>query len=102
MVDLDTLYKNVIDFQVKLRCENEFDEKLCKEIYQQLEILFRQWKTQDSIPKSAFISCVYMVDFLSGSSRFWSDEVCIKTEDALIAIEELITNIDNNPPYSMS
>jgi len=94
MVDLDVLYKNVMDFLVKLRCENAFDEKLYAEIYRQLEILFTQWETQDTIPKSAFISCAYLLDDLAGGNRF----VCIKVEDAHIAIQELITNIDEQPP----
>ncbi|MCL2224288.1 MAG: hypothetical protein FWB96_04885 [Defluviitaleaceae bacterium] len=98
MVDLDVLYKNIMEFLVKLRCENAFDEKLYAEIYRHLEILFKQWETQDTIPKSAFISCAYLLDDLAGGNRFWSDEVCVKVEDAHIAIQELITNIDEPPP----
>jgi hypothetical protein len=96
MVDLDVLYKNVMDFIVKLHCENAFDENLYAEIYQQLETLFKQWETQDNIPKSAFISCAYLLDDLARGSRFWPDEVCRKAENALIAVQELITNIDEH------
>ena len=99
MVDLDTLYKMVMEFDLKLRNENTFDEKLYGGIYQQFEVLFKQWETQDNIPKSAFISCVYMIDMLAGDNRFWSDDVCTKVEDALIAMQKLITGIDNHPPY---
>ena len=79
---------------MKLRNENSFDEKLWGKIYQQLEILFEQWETQDNIPKPAFIACIHLVDILSGGSRFWSDEVCTKAEDALIVIQEFIANIE--------
>ena len=99
MVNLDVLYENVMDFSLKLRNENAFDDKLNAEIFEQLKILFEQWKTQDSIPKSAFISCNYLNDILAGGSRFWSDETCIKAEDSLIAIQELVTSIDSHPPY---
>jgi hypothetical protein len=99
MVELNSLYKNVMEFDLKLRNDNTFDEKLYTDIYQQFETLFKQWETQDFIPKSAFISCVYMVDILAGGNRFWSDDIRTKVEDALIAMQELITNIDNHPPY---
>jgi hypothetical protein len=95
-VDLDNLHKAVMDFDLELRNENSFNDKLYTTIYHQLEILFEQWKTQDSIPKSAFISCIYMVDILAGGSRFWSDDVCQKAEDAIIAIQKLVTNIDEH------
>jgi len=101
MIDLDILYKNVMDFILKLRCENAFDDKLYSRIYQQFEILFKQWATQDSIPKSAFISFNYLIDDLAGGNRFWPDAVCIKVEDAHIEMQELIGNIDNHPPYPL-
>ena len=101
MVDLEILYTDVMDFILKLRNENTFDDGLYRKIYQQFEFLFKQWETQDNIPKSAFISCIYLVDMLAGSSRFWSDEVCIKAEDAIIAMQELIANIDNHPPHPL-
>ena len=101
MVDLDALYKNVMAFILKLRCENTFDEKLYAEIYQQLETLFKQWETQDSIPKSAFVSCAYLLDDLASGNRFWSDEVCRKVEDAHIAIQEFVTGVDEHPPYQV-
>ena len=99
MVDLEALYKSVMDFALKLRNENAFDDKLYNEIHQQFETLFKQWETQGSIPKSAFISCLYFVDELASGNRFWSDDVCIKVEDAHIAMQELIGNIDNHPPH---
>jgi len=95
--DLSTLYKMVIDFDLKLRNENVFNDKLYTAIYQQLAILFMQWEVKDDIPKSAFVSYVYLLDTLAKGNRFWSDEVCIKAEDAHIKIQELVTSIDQHP-----
>lgn len=99
MRDLDVLYKNVMAFILKLRCENAFDEKLYAEIYKQLEILFKQWEAQNSIPKLAFVSYAYLLDDLACGNRFWSDEVCRKVEDAHAAIQLLMTDIDEYPSY---
>ena len=99
MVDLDVLYKNVMAFLLKLRCENTFDETLYAEIHQQLAFLFQQWETQDSIPKLAFVSCAYLLDELARGNQFWSDEVCRKVEDAHIAIQSFITDLDAHPPH---
>ena len=96
MIDLNVLYKNVMEFSLKLR-EKSFDEELYAQIYQQFQVLFEQWTTQENIPKSAFVSCLYLVDDLAGGNRFWSDDTCRKAEDALIEMQELITSIDNHP-----
>jgi len=98
MIDLGALYKMVLEFDLKLRNDNAFDEKLYSTIYQQLELLFRQWETQENIPKSAFVSCAYLLDTLASGNRFWSAEVCVKVEDAHIEVQELITSIDGHPP----
>ena len=95
MVNLDALSKNTMNFVMALRCENKFDEKMWTAIHEELEILFEQWETQNNIPKQAFISCVHLVGFLAGGNRFWSDDVCVKAEDALISIQELIATIGN-------
>lgn len=80
---------------VKLRTDNTFDETLYDEIYDVLDNLVSSWKTQDFIPKSAFISCINLSDFLAGGSRFYSDEVTEKVEDASNAINELIAQLEN-------
>ncbi|MCL2579759.1 MAG: hypothetical protein FWE32_06965 [Oscillospiraceae bacterium] len=97
MNDLNALYKNVITFIVKLR-ENTFDDTLYTEIFAQFETLVFQWKTHDHIPKLAFISCVYLIDALAGGSRFWPDDIRIKAEDALIAIQEQIAGLELDIP----
>ena len=98
-MDLDVFYKMVLAFDLKLRNENVFDKKLYTTIYQQIEILFKQWETKEDIPKSAFVSCAYLLDTLASGNRFWSSEVCEKVEDSHIAIQALITGIDKHSPY---
>jgi len=96
---LDVFYTNAMDFFIKLRSANTFDDTLYSEIYTQIETLVEGWKTKDEIPKQAFITCIYLVDTLACGNRFLSDEDQIKVEDASIAVNELITTLDNHPPY---
>ena len=99
MADFELLYKMVMEFFLQLRSNNRFDAPLYNEIYQQLSVLVEEWKTQNSIPKLAFVTCAYLVDTLAAGSRFLSNEDCIKVEDASIAINELIASLDDQPPY---
>ena len=93
-MDLYELYSQVMDFTLKLRNYNSFDDDLYNKIFRQLKILFKEWETAEFIPKSAFVSCLLLLDMLASGSRFWSDEVCIKAEDAVIALHELIADIE--------
>ena len=101
MVDLDVLYKNVMDFSLKLRCENMFDDTLYAVIFEQFDILVEEWKTKESIPKYGFITFAYMLDRLSieSGSRFLSEDNIIKSENAHIAMQELYESLIDQPPY---
>ena len=100
MVDLDALYKNVMDFCLKLRCENMFDNTLHITISEQFEALVEEWKTKESIPKYGFISFAFMLDRLSieSGSRFLSADDAIKVENAHITMQELYESLDGQPP----
>jgi len=101
MVDLDSLYENVMDFSLKLRCENVFDDTLYAVISEQFEALVEEWKTKENIPKYGFITFVYMLDRLSieSGSRFMSADNVIKLENAHIAMQELYESLYDQPPY---
>ena len=99
MMSQDAFYKKVIDFLLKLRCENTFDDHWYAEIYETLKTWVKDWKTQDNIPKLVFVACMYLAHDMAGGNRFLSEGDCIKVEDASIAIEELMADLDNFPYY---
>lgn len=94
MEKLDCFAHQVMDFMVKLRTENIFDDELYDHLYRQLELFVEEWRNQENIPKSAFISCIYLTDFLAGGSRFLSEEDGEKVEDACNAVNELLTSLE--------
>ncbi|MCP1225380.1 hypothetical protein [Sebaldella sp. S0638] len=94
MVDSREFQNKVIDFLVKLRNENTFDDRMYNEIYCILKELTEIWKKQDCIPKSFFLSCIYLTDSLAGGSRFLSEQDCEKIEDACNAIQELFVALE--------
>ena len=94
MNDLHKFKIMVMDFLVKLRNENTFDDTLYNEICKILKEMAEVWTKQDSIPKSAFISCIYLTDFLAGGSRFLSEKDSLKVEDACNEVQELLSTLD--------
>ena len=95
MVDSREFQNKVTDFLVKLRNENTFDDRMYNEIYCILKELTEIWKKKDCIPKSFFLSCIYLTDFLAGGSRFLSEQDSEKVEDACNAIHELFTILED-------
>ena len=85
----------VMDFLMKLRNENTFDDTLYDEIYDILEKFTETWKTQECIPKNLFLSCIFLTDFLAGGSRFLSEQDSEKVEDACNAIQELFITLED-------
>lgn len=96
MINLEMFGNNVMEFMVTLRSRNTFNDILYDEIYSGLEILVEDWKSKEDIPKQAFISCIYLIDFLAGGSRFYSEEVAEKAEDACNAVNELLEQLEES------
>ena len=94
MENFNDFENKVMNFLVKLRNENTFDDLLYNEIYSNLEKLTEIWKKQDCIPKRLFLSCIYLTDFLSGGSRFLSEQDSETVETACIALEELFVKLE--------
>ena len=93
MVNLEDFEVMVIDFLVKLRNENIFDDVLYNEIYNILKELTEALGKQDCIPKKIFLSCIYLIDFLAGGSRFLSEQDSEKVENACNEIQELFITL---------
>ena len=96
MENFNDFEDKAMNFLVKLRNENTFDDILYNEIYNNLEKLTEIWKKQDCIPKRLFLSCVYLTDFLSGGSRFLSEQTVKKWEMPVLLYRSFLSNWRSN------
>lgn len=79
---------------VSLRCENFFDEKIYAGIMQYLRGHLEPWKAEGKIPVPDVVALFDLIDELSGGSRFWSEEVTLRVEDAVLEIQDLIHGLE--------
>ena len=53
-----------------------------------------QWKSTGFVPVADAVSIFNLIDELSGGSRFWSEEVELRVEDAVSEIQEIISSLE--------
>ena len=53
-----------------------------------------EWKSTGFIPVSDAVSIFNLIDELSGGSRFWSEEVELRVEDAVLELQEIISLLE--------
>ena len=53
-----------------------------------------EWKLTGFIPVADAVSIFYLIDELSGGSQFWSEEVELRVEDAVLEIQEMIRSLE--------
>ena len=53
-----------------------------------------EWKSTGFIPVADAVSIFNLIDELSGGSRFWSEEVELRVEDAISEIQEIINSLE--------
>lgn len=80
---------------VELRCHNTFNEKVYTDITNYLSKRLAEWKLTGFIPVSDAVSIFSLIDELSGGSRFWSEEVELRVEDAVLEIQEMIYSLED-------
>ena len=80
-------------FIVKLRSNNEFNETMYSQIREILAKLVEEWKKSETVPKKRMLIIVELIEFLAGSSRFFSKEDSIKVEDAELEIKDILNNL---------
>ncbi len=78
----------------ELRCHNSFNEKIYAAITDYLGNHLSEWKSTGFIPVADAVSIFNLIDELSGGSRFWSEEVELRVEDAVLEIQELIDSLE--------
>ena len=80
---------------VELRCKNSFNEQIFLHIKNYLNEHLSEWKANGSIPIADAVSIFSLIDELSGGSRFWSEEVEIRVEDAVLDIQDIISTLES-------
>ncbi len=79
---------------VALRCHNSFDEKIYADITNYLRKHLPEWKQTGLIPVADAVSIFNLIDELSGGNQFWSEEVELRVEDAVLEIQEIISALE--------
>lgn len=79
---------------VELRFHNSFNEKIYTDITNYLNKHSSEWKSTGFIPVADAVSIFNLIDELSGGSRFWSEEVELRVEDAISEIQEIISSLE--------
>ncbi|MDE6615260.1 MAG: hypothetical protein K2K35_01745 [Lachnospiraceae bacterium] len=79
---------------IELRCNNSFNEKIYTNIINYLNKHLPGWKLSGFIPVNDAVAIFGLIDELSGGSRFWSEEVKLRVEDAAIEIQEIISTLE--------
>ena len=85
---------------VELRCHNSFNEKIYTDITNYLNKHrsgnkhLSEWKLTGFIPVADAAAIFNLIDELSGGSRFWSEEVELRVEDAVLEIHEIISTLE--------
>lgn len=79
---------------VELRCHDSFNEEIYTEIANYLRKHLPEWKSSGFIPIADAVPIFNLIDELSGGSRFWSEEVELRVEDAVLEIQEMISSLE--------
>ena len=79
---------------VELRCHNSFNEKIYMDITNYLNQRLSEWKRTGFIPVADAVAVFNLIDELSGGSQFWSEEVELRVEDAVLEIQEMISSLE--------
>lgn len=79
---------------IELRCNNSFNEQIFEDMKNYLNEHLNQWKTSGFIPVADAVPIFNLIDELAGGSRFCSEEVALRVEDAAIEIQEIIAALE--------
>ena len=79
---------------VELRCHNSFNEDIYAQITSYLGKHLPEWKSSGFIPVADAVPIFNLIDELSGKSRFWSEEVTLRVEDAALEIQEMLSSLE--------
>lgn len=80
---------------VELRCNSSFNEQIFTDIKNYFNAHLSEWQTSGFIPVADAVAIFNLIDELSGGSRFWSEEVALRVEDATLEIQEIISMLES-------
>lgn len=75
---------------IKLRMDNEFDESEYEKIKNALLGIIPEWKSTGKVDVEDFSVLLDLIQFLAGGSRFWSEEIVLRVEDAELELMDII------------
>ena len=90
---MSKLYDYILDdngLMIKLRMDNEFDEGEYEKIKNALLEIIPEWKRTGKVDIEDFSVLLDLIQFLAGGSRFWSEEVALRVEDAELELMDII------------
>lgn len=79
---------------VELRCKNFFNEQIFEDIKDHLNEHLPEWKASGFMPVADAVAIFNLIDELSGGSRFWSEDVALRVEDATLEIQDMISTLE--------
>ena len=88
----DLIWKENV-FEVKLHCENCFDDEEYILIKEALLESTKTWKENGNIPVRDMVALMGLIDTLAADSRYYDEATAIKVEDARIEIQQIITSL---------
>lgn len=81
-------------FLVELHCHNSFNERIYAEITDYLRGHLPEWKSTGFMPVADAVPVFHLIDELAGGSRFWSEEMGLRVEDAVLEILEMVDSLE--------
>ena len=79
---------------VELRCNNSFNEQIFMDIMNYLNEHLIVWKASGFMPIADVVPIFNLINELSGGSRFWSEEVNLRVEDAVLEIQDILDTLE--------
>ena len=79
---------------VELRCNRSFNEQIYTDIMNYIDENLPKWKSSGFIPVADAVSIFNLIDELSGGSRFWSEELQLRVENAILELQDLISTLE--------
>ena len=90
------LHELILEFIVKMHCENEFDLNSYNNIRKELQTKITEWKKYGCVPNDDVVAISSLVEQLVGGSRFFDEDTSIKVEDASIEIMDMINQLNSD------
>ncbi len=79
---------------VELRAKDTFNERMFENITGYLNEQLNSWKAGGAIPVADAVALFHLIDALAGGSRFWSEDVALRVEDAVLELQDLINALE--------